>query len=84
MDLTPFDCVDVTRSSFIRRVCYDGAEEYMVIKLKRTYYHYCEIDAHTVEELLKAPSMGRYYLRNIKSSGTGGAFDCRTHRVPTY
>jgi len=33
----------------------------MLIKLKRTYYHYCEIGVGTVDALKAAPSMGRYY-----------------------
>ena len=51
VELTPFECEDVTRSSFIRRVCYDECNQYMIIRLKRTYYHYCEIDAVTVSTL---------------------------------
>jgi hypothetical protein len=79
IDLTPFDCTDITRSSFIRRVCYDRRNEYMLISLNGTFYHYCEIDADTVAFLLNAPSMGRFYNANIK-----GNFDCRIHRVPHY
>ena len=84
VDLTPFECEEVTRSSFIRRVCYDAANQYMIIRLKRTYYHYCEIGAGTVTALKAAPSMGRYYKANIKGWGSDGPFDCRTHRVPKY
>lgn len=79
VDLKPFACQSVSRSSLVNRVCYDQREQYMVISLKGTYYHYCEIDAATVSALLKAPSMGRYYLSSIK-----GNFDCRTRRVPAY
>ena len=68
VDLTSFDCETVTRSSFVRRVCYDAANEYMIIKLKRNYYHYCEIDAGTVADLKAAESMGRYYIANIKGA----------------
>jgi len=84
VELTPFECETVTRSSFIRRVCYDATNQYMIIKLKRTYNHYCEIDAGTVTALKAAPSMGRYYNANIKGWGSDGPFDCRTHRVPKY
>ena len=77
VDLRSFDCADITRSSFINRVCYDKRNEYMLISLNGTYYHYCEIDAGTVLSLLKAPSMGQFYNDIIK-----GAFDCRDHRVP--
>ena len=84
VDLTPFACTDTPRSSFVRRVCYDEKNNYMVIQLNNTYYHYCEIDQGTVDSLLAAHSMGRYYQSNIKGSGLDGPFDCRTHRVPKY
>lgn len=79
VDLKTFTCETVARSSLVKRVCYDQREQYMIINLQGTYYHYCEINARTVSALLGASSMGRYYLANIK-----GDFDCRTRRVPAY
>lgn len=79
VDLKHFDCSDISRSSFIKRVCYDRSNAYMVISLNGTYYHYCEIDSGTVSSLLGANSMGRYFNVSVK-----GKFDCRTHRIPTY
>jgi len=73
VDLRLFDCTDITRSS------YDRHNEYMLISLNGTFYHYCEIDTGTVSFLLDAPSMGRFYNTNIK-----GRFDCRVNRVPAY
>jgi KTSC domain len=77
--ITFFDCADVARSSFIRRVCYDKANEYMLIDLSGTFYHYCAIDDDTVSALLAADSMGRFFNASIK-----GQFDCRKNRVPEY
>lgn len=79
VDLAPFQCESVSRSSLVTRVCYDRKEQYMVIGLQGTYYHYCEIDPGTVAALRGAASMGRFYNSNIK-----GNFDCRTRRVPVY
>ena len=79
VDLKPFVCDTITRSSLVKRVCYDRREQYMIINLQGTYYHYCEIDAGTVSSLLDASSMGRYFNSNIK-----GRFDCRTKKVPPY
>ena len=42
LDLKPFACTTVERSSFIRRVCYDAANSYMIVLLNQTYYHYCD------------------------------------------
>jgi hypothetical protein len=79
VDLAPFACEAVTRSSFFERVCYDAMNSYMLINLRGTWYHYCEIDPGTVSSLLAADSMGQFYNASIK-----GNFDCRTHRVPAY
>jgi KTSC domain len=79
VSLAPFKCDAITRSSFIERVCYDRSNSYMVIDLSGTWYHYCEIDADTVSNLMAADSMGRFYNQSIKER-----FDCRTHRVPQY
>jgi hypothetical protein len=83
VDLKPFTC-QITKSSFVNRVCYDATNQYMVILLKDTYYHYCEIPKSTVDALLSAESHGRYFNANIKGSGKDGPYDCRTHRVPQY
>jgi hypothetical protein len=49
VDLTPFKCSAINRSSFIRRVCYDAANSYLLVQLNETYYHYCDIDKSTVD-----------------------------------
>ena len=84
VDLKPFACTDTPRSSFIQRVCYDKAQGYMLISLKGTYYHYCELPAATFDAFVTAPSMGQFYNQKIKGTGSDGPFDCRTHRVPNY
>ena len=82
--LDTFKCQDISRSSFIKRVCYDAVQSYMVINLSGTFYHYCQIDQNTVSNLLGAPAMGKFFNQEIKGSGSVGPFDCRTHRVPQY
>ena len=47
--LDAFACTDVNENSDVSRICYDKAKRYMVIRLKTTYYHYCAIDAATVQ-----------------------------------
>jgi hypothetical protein len=84
VDLKPFACTDTPRSSFIQRVCYDKGQSYMLISLRGTYYHYCELPPATFEELVTAPSMGQFYNQRIKGSGSDGPFDCRTHRLRVY
>jgi KTSC domain len=84
VDLKAFECRDINRSSFIQRVCYDNTQSYMIINLRGTYYHYCELPPATYDGLMGAPSMGQFYNQNIKGSGSDGPYDCRTHRVPSY
>lgn len=84
VELKPFQCHDISRSSFIKRVCYDRLNQYMIIQLNSVYYHYCELPKSTLDALLAAPSMGQYFNGNIKGSGKDGPYDCRTHRVPKY
>jgi len=84
LNVSAFECTNVT-SSFIRRVCYDAPGSFMVIKLKETWYPYCEIDAATVQQLLSAESAGRFYNHAIRSHGSQhGPFDCRDHPMPAY
>lgn len=82
VSLNAFACVDVRESSDVSRFCYDKAERYMVIRLKTTYYHYCEIDAVTVQGLEKANSKRQFFETRIRGSGANGPFDCRTHPIP--
>lgn len=37
VDLKPFNCQDITRSSSINRVCYDQSNQYMIIQLNSVY-----------------------------------------------
>src|SRR5258705_7609815 len=84
LDLAPFACTDITRSSFINRACYDKSQQFTVVQLRSVYYPYCEMPAATFDALLAAPSMGQYYNANIKGTRSDGPFDCRTHRVPVF
>ncbi|WP_192255043.1 KTSC domain-containing protein [Mesorhizobium silamurunense] len=84
VDLTKFECTAELDSSVVKRVCYNAEHSYMLIRLKQTWYHYCEIDQGTVTALLAAESKGRFYNANIKDSGTGGKFGCRDKPVPQF
>ncbi|MET4307051.1 KTSC domain-containing protein [Bradyrhizobium sp. RT4b] len=84
VDLKPFACQDITRSSVVNRLCYDASSQYVIVQLKTTYYHYCEMPKPIVDAWLAAESMGCYYNANIKGTGKDGPYDCRTHKVPQY
>lgn len=82
VDLAKFECTGELDSSLVKRVCYNAEHDYMLIRLKQTWYHCCEIDQGTVAALLAAESMGSFYNSNIRDSGTGGKFGCRDKPVP--
>jgi hypothetical protein len=78
VNLETFECHD-TVSSFVNKVCYQSDARYVVVLLKATYYHYCEVDPLTVDNWLAAESKGRFYNANIR-----GRFDCRDAVVPQF
>jgi hypothetical protein len=84
VDLKPFACQDITRSSMINRVCYDAANRSMIVQLKTAYAQYCEVPEAALDRFLNAPSMGQYYKSKIKGSGAEAPYECRTDRAPKY
>ena len=77
VDLTPFACQDITRSSLVNRVCYDAANQTMIVQLHSAYSQYCDVPEATRDSFLNAPSMGQYYNANIKGSGATAPYQCR-------
>jgi hypothetical protein len=63
----------------VNRLCYDPRNQYAVVLLNSTYYHYCGIPADVVRAWRGADSMGRYYNASVK-----GRFDCRSTPPPSY
>lgn len=80
--LDSFACADAQENSDVSRIFYDKAERYMVIRLKTTYYHYCAVDATTVQGLKAAPLKRQFFEARIKGNGADGPFDCRTQPIP--
>jgi hypothetical protein len=77
VDLTPFVCQDITRSSIVNRVCYDATKQTMIVLEKTAYSQVCGVPATTRDSFLNAPSMGQYYNANIKRSGAEARYACR-------
>jgi len=74
-----FEYLDTSRSSFIRGAWYDEDNNYMIINLKGTYYHYCGLPLKIWIDFKRADSFGTYYNKYIK-----GNYDCRCNYVPWY
>ena len=66
-------------SSLVKEIFYDQKTEYLLVRLKHTFYHYCSITVVTVNNWISSPSLGKYYNPNVK-----GNYDCRNYPVPSY
>ena len=76
VDLAPFVCQDITRSSLVNRVCYDAANRTMIVQLNSVYSLHCGVPEAARDSFLNAPSMGQYYNANIKGSGATTPYQC--------
>lgn len=74
-----FEELNTSKSSFIMGAWYDKDNDYMVINLEGTYYHYCGMPSSTWSSFKRADSFGTYYNKYIKRS-----YDCRNNSVPNY
>src|SRR3954454_3518356 len=84
VDLTPFGCQDITRSSLVNRVCYDAANRVMIVQSNAAYWQYCDVPEATRDRLLNATSIGQYYNANIKGSAAQRPYQCEPHRTRKY
>jgi len=75
VDLAPFECRDITRSSILQRVCYDRSQRRLIVAVKGAYDQYCDLPAETYDALMAARSMGQFFNRNIRDA-PGAAFAC--------
>jgi KTSC domain-containing protein len=66
-ELESFDCVEVTRSRMIRRVCYDELSQNMIVDVGGTYRQFCGVERATAEAFLEARSMAQYFSRLRRS-----------------
>lgn len=80
VDLAPFTCQDVTRSSVISRVCYDGERRHMLVQRHAAYFQYCDVPQETRDALLNAPSMGRFFRTRIEGADGSGSYGCPARR----
>lgn len=77
IDLATFECRDISRSTVLQRVCYDRAQQNLVVAVEGRYDRYCGVAAETVDSLLGAPSMGQFFNRTISRETAGSRYDCR-------
>lgn len=73
-----FEPLDKTDST-VKGAWYDSSNEYMIIELGSTYYHYCGMPSSEWSDFKATPAPYEYYQSSIK-----GNFDCRINPVPNY
>ena len=74
-----FEALDRSDSSVVNDAWFDESNQYLVINLQGTAYHYCGLPNAIWNALKAAESMGSYFQDQIK-----GNFDCRVLPVPEY
>jgi len=79
VDVASFEYLDGGDSSFVREAWYDDNNQYMIINLNGTNYHYCGLPSSTWDSLRESSSLGSFYNSSIK-----GHYDCRVNPVPSY
>lgn len=80
VNISSFDCPTIKGSSFVNRICYHQATSYLIVKLRSTYYHYCDVGLDLFGAFVDAPSLGRFYNQAIK----GQSYNCQGKAVPTF
>jgi len=76
VDLAPFVCTDITRSTMISRACYDETKRSAVIEVRSTYRQFCNLPKATFDQLLDARSMGQFYVKRIRGRISGEFCPC--------
>ncbi|MCO5130442.1 MAG: KTSC domain-containing protein [Xanthobacteraceae bacterium] len=76
VDLAPFVCTDITRSTMIGRACYNAATQSAIIEVRSTYRQFCNLPKPTFDALLDAPSMGQFYRKHIQGSKAAASYAC--------
>ncbi len=67
---TPW-CEGVSRSSFVNTVCYDERNQRLSLQLNDRWYQYCGVSRGLAQDLLAAPSVGRFFHSHIR-----GRYEC--------
>ena len=74
VSLSGFINLNTSRSSFIKEAWYKSSDQYLILKLNNTYYHYCNLPQNSWSAFENADSLGDFYNTQIK-----GRFECETN-----
>lgn len=79
VDVSNFEYLNTSRSSWVRGAWYDAANQYMIINLQGTNYHYCDMPSSAWRSFKSTSSSGNHYNAYIKSS-----YDCQYNYLSHY
>lgn len=79
VDVSTFEYLNTSKSSWIKWAWYDIENEYMIINLDWVNYHYCGFPDNVWSSFENAVSFWKYYNSYIKWK-----YDCRNWYVPNY
>jgi hypothetical protein len=79
VDLDHLACTEIPAGSRVRRVCYDEANRYLLVRYEETWRHFCAVEAAIVDRLLAAPVIDRRYRSSIENQ-----YPCRAETLPDY
>jgi hypothetical protein len=82
VDLTPFACDSIERSSFIQRVCYDHENAYMIVSLNGTYYHYATSTAPRLTRFWRQTPWGGSSTPLSRVTSIAGLVTCQRTDEP--
>lgn len=79
VDVSSFEYLNTSKSSNVRWAWYDKYNNYMIINLDWTNYHYCRLPDNIRNKFKLAESFWTYYISYIKWN-----YDCRLWWLPSY
>ena len=79
VNLQLFSCNEIQKAKVVKRVCYEGTYDYLLVLEGNKYVQYCTVDDKVVQNFLDAANKDRYYDKNIKKH-----FNCRGKKLPDF
>ena len=76
VDISKFESLNTSRSTFVQGGWYRSSDNYMIIKINNTYYQYCNVPDKIWNNFHSTESFGDYYNSRIK-----GAYICEQNKA---
>lgn len=67
VNLSAFDCIPITGSKLLHRVCYKEAQHYLVAQVGSDYYDSCNVSSKVVDGLIDSDHVVAYYNQHLRA-----------------